>query len=286
MTKILEGKPVANRIYHNLQREITLLKKEKITPSLGVVLVGNHPASLAFISKKQEACQRLKIGFKLYKLDEDIKETELIKLIKKLNNNPKVHGILVQIPLPNHLDSAKIISQISINKDVDGFGEENLKNIIYRRETFAPAVAEAVLEILEFYKISLKGKKIVILGRGRYVGQVIASKLISLGFRPVVGHKKTKNLESIIKAADILISAIGQPSFIKKYMVKKKVVIIDVGTSYFKGKIIGDADFSELGGFVSAITPTPGGVGPVTVACLLKNVVRAARIQNIKTLDK
>lgn len=277
MTQILDGKVVAEKILNNVKKEVSSLSKKGIKPKLDVILVGDNPASLVFIKEKKEACRLLGIGFELHKFDKQLGEEILLKLVESLNQDIKTHGILVQLPLPYNLDGEKIISKISIKKDVDGFKEENLDKLIYGQEKFAPAVVGAIMEILKFYNIKLADKKIVILGRGRYVGQPIALKLISQKLKPIVCNENTKDIEKFIKRADILISAVGKPKMIKRQMVKKGVVVIDVGTKFVGGKITGDADFRSLENWTGAITPTPGGVGPVTVACLLRNVVKAAK---------
>jgi len=265
MVKILEGQVVAEKIYTHLQKEIKKLKKK---PFLAVILVGNDAPSKVFVARKKEACERIGLGFKLFRLPSSTQQNKLIELIKDLNKNPEIAGIVVQLPLPKHFNREKILAAVSCNKDVDGFLEQS---------QFLPAVALAVREIIKFYKIPLKKKKIVVVGRGKYVGESIVKVLQANHLAVEAVDQRTKSKERIIQQADILITAVGQPGLIQAEGIKRKVIIIDVGTTLVGGKIVGDVDFASVKEKVKAITPVPGGVGPVTVACLLKNVVEAAK---------
>lgn len=262
---ILFGKPVAEKIYQNLERDIQKLRERKIIPSLSVVLVGEDPASLSYVKMKEKIAQHLGINFKLFHLPGIVQEKVVSNLIDELNLNKHISGIIVQLPLPENFNTEKILKKILPQKDIDGFFG-----------AFYPPTAQAILEIFKFYKISLKNKKIVIIGYGRLVGKPLEKLLLSQGLKPIVCDFKTVNLKALTKTADIIITATGVPALIKPEMISQNAVIIDAGTAESGGKIAGDVDLNVYPK-IKAYSPVPGGVGPVTVAMLMKNVVGAAK---------
>jgi len=253
---ILYGRKVAESIYQSL--------KTDNRPFLAVVLIGSDPASILYIKVKEKIAKRLGIGFHLYRLEDNISKEELEGLIARLNQDDKISGIIIQLPLPKKFDTEKILKKILPEKDIDGF-----------QRFFPPPTAQAILEILKYYKIDYKGKNIVILGYGRLVGRPLEYLLKKQGLSATICDSSIPNLKEKTLRADILISATGVPGIIKEDMVSKKAVIIDAGTSESKGKIVGDVD-SRVYVKVLAYTPVPGGVGPVTVACLMRNLFEAA----------
>lgn len=284
--KIIDGKKVASDIRAEL-KVITdkLIADGKKVPGLAAILVGDNPASQVYVNSKAKACSE--IGFKsvIEKLDSNISQTDLIDKIKFYNENDEFHGILVQLPLPKHIDESEIINSISVNKDVDGFHPVSVGNLVIGNETFAPCTPAGIQELLKRYNIETKGKHVVVVGRSNIVGKPIANMLL----------QKKENANSIVtvchsagdvkkftKQAEILVAAIGVPNFIKADMVSEGVVIIDVGinriedSSSSKGyKIVGDVDYEDVFPKASFITPVPGGVGPMTIAMLLKNTLLA-----------
>jgi len=259
--KLLYGKVVAEKIYQEIKAEIKL---KKIKPAMAVILVGNLAASLSFIKAKEKISKDLGIGFKLYHFLEIVTEREVLNLITVLNKNSNINGIIVQLPLPENIKTESIIKAIDPGKDIDGLLGEIL----------TPSAA-AVLGILKFYEISLKNKKIVLVGHGRLVGQPLNKQLIKIGNAPIICDKNTPDLSQETLKADILISATGVPGLIKPDMVKNSVAIVDAGTAEADGQITGDVDKATYEK-VFAVSPVPGGVGPLTVAYLMKNLVNAA----------
>jgi len=262
---IFYGKPVAKKIYADLEKELSKLKDKNICPNLGVILVGEDFASLSYVRAKEKIAEKLGIGFRLFHLPGISSEKQVEKILEDLNQNKFISGIIVQLPLPKDFNSERILQKIAPKKDIDGFYGD-----------FAPPTAEAILEILKFYQISPKGKKIVLLGYGRLVGKPLEKLLRKQGFEPAICEKKTPDLEGKLATAEIIVSATGVSHLIKAAMVKKEAVIIDAGTSEVGGKLAGDLD-PEVYEKVKAYSPVPGGVGPVTVACLMRNVVQATK---------
>ena len=263
---ILLGKPVVAKIYQNLENDIRELREKKVVPSLGVVLVGEDPASLSYVKMKEKIANRLGIDFQLFHLPGIVPEKTVENLIQDLNLNKYISGIIIQLPLPDNFKTEKILKKVLSAKDIDGF-----------YGNFHPPTAQAILEILKFYGISLKDKKIVIVGHGRLVGKPLKKILVSQSLKPIICDFKTTNLKTLTKSADIIITATGVPALIKPDMVNKNAVIIDAGAAEAGGKIAGDVDpivYTKI----KAYSPVPGGVGPVTVAMLMKNVVEAAKI--------
>lgn len=258
---ILYGKPVAEKIYQSIKPDLEKIAKQY----LAVILVGEDPASLSYVKIKERVAERLGLGFRLYHLSGITSEREILTLLGDLNQNKFISGIVVQLPLPKSFSEEKILDHIIPEKDIEGFKGE-----------FSPPTAQAILEVLKFYQISLENKKIVVLGHGQLVGKPFEKLLLKQGLKPIVCDSETKDLKEKIFSADILISAIGVPNFVKKDMVSEKVVIVDAGVAESKGKIVGDIS-KEVYEKASSYSPVPGGVGPVTVACLMKNFVEAAK---------
>lgn len=261
---ILSGKQVAEKIYSELKNKISQLKNRSITPTLAVILAGDDPASLSYVKIKEKVAQNLGIGFELFQFGANETPEKIENLIKNLNAQSNIHGIIVQLPLPTSFQTDEILKLIDPKKDVDGF-----------LGLFHSATAEAILEILNFYKIDYRRKKIALVGHGRLVGQPLSDILISQGIEPLVCDSSTKDLAKKVREADILISATGVPEIIKPDMVKDGAIIIDAGTAEANGKIVGDISGQVYKKDIS-YTPTPGGVGPVTVAVLMSHVVEAA----------
>lgn len=253
---ILDGRQVADKIYKDLERKIEGLKKQNIQPFLAVVLIGDDPASLLYIKKKEEKADELGIGFKLYHFPTMASEHDVLNLIQDLNQNDSIHGIIVQLPLPKNIDTDKILKSITPEKDI---------------ESVSPA-AQAILEILKYYNIDLNNKKIVIVGRGKLVGQPLEKILKSQNLDFIICDSKTPDLSSQLLSADIIISGVGEPRLISTDMISKKAIVIDAGTAESSGKIGGDVD-PAVYEKVKSYSPVPGGVGPVTVAMLYKNLI-------------
>lgn len=270
--KILDGKKLAEEIKKDIKKKV---KKLKLKPGLAAILVGDNPASQLYVSMKKKSCQECGIHFELYKFKENTLDTEIIDTIIALNRNDKVHGIIVQLPLPKHLDKTIILQAIDPLKDVDGLNSVNLGDIMANNEKLIPATPKGVITLLDYYKIDVKGKDVVIVGHSSVVGKPLAMMFLNRDATTTVCHEFTKDLKQYTQKADILISATGVPNLIKKSMVKKNAIVIDVGISKVKGKISGDVDFKEVKKIASYVTPVPGGIGPMTIASLLENVLIA-----------
>jgi len=283
---LLDGKIVAQEIRSELKIEIEELKaKYGRIPGLVAILVGENPASKVYVSMKSKACNEVGIFSKVEKLDSNISEGELLNVISKYNLDENYHGILVQLPLPKHINQDKILNKISVQKDVDGFNPFNVGNLMIGNDTFLPCTPYGIIELLSRYKISTKGKHAVVLGRSNIVGKPIANMLVqkneNANATVTVCHSNSLNLTDITKQADILIAAIGSPEFVTANMVKDGAIVIDVGINRVvdnsdKGyRLVGDVKFDEVSMKASYITPVPGGVGPLTIGMLLKNTVKA-----------
>ena len=284
---IIDGKQIAADIRAELKVTVSKLTEEgKGVPGLVAILVGEDPASKVYVGMKQKACDEVGLYSKLDRLSAETSEAELLQLIDQYNNDEKIHGILVQLPLPKHINEDAIIEAISPSKDVDGFHPINVGNMMIGKDTLYPCTPHGVLELLRRYNIETKGKHVVVVGRSNIVGKPVANMLLQkkAGANAVVTvvHSAAEDLTSITKQADILIAAIGVPEFIKADMVKEGVVIIDVGVNRVEDstkksgyKLVGDVDFAEVSEKSSFITPVPGGVGPMTIAMLLQNTYLA-----------
>jgi methylenetetrahydrofolate dehydrogenase (NADP+)/methenyltetrahydrofolate cyclohydrolase len=273
---IIDGKRVASQIKENIVAEVRSLKqKTGKTPGLAVVLVGDDHASAVYVRTKNKTCKNL--GFQSFEniLPANTKESTLLGLIDELNKDERVSGILVQLPLPSHISSYKILEAINPQKDVDGFHLENIGRLVTGNATFKPCTPEGIIQLLDHYKVDIEGKNAVVLGRSNIVGKPISLLLLERNATVTICHSRTKNLSAITKSADILIAAIGKPNFVTADMVKDDVVIIDVGINRVNDKLIGDVDYQSVSKKASLITPVPGGVGPMTIAVLMANTLQA-----------
>lgn len=277
MATIMNGKEISKKIRDQVKEEVNKLKEKNIFPKLAVIMVGQDPASKVYVKNKSKACLDTGIEYEEFLLDENTSMEELLKLIKELNERKDIHGILLQSPIPKHLDIYSAFETIDFRKDVDGFNPINIGRLTLKRQTFISCTPYGVMKLLEEYKINLKGANVVILGRSNIVGKPLAQCLLNEDATVTICHSKTKNVEEITKNADIVISAIGKPKFVKANMIKENAVVIDVGINRTKTGIIGDVDFEEVSKIASYITPVPGGVGPMTIAMLLHNVIIAAK---------
>lgn len=279
MAIIIDGKMIAKKTRENLKKEVEELKKEGITPKLAVIMVGDNPASKVYVKNKSKACDEVGVEYEEYILEAGIKQKELLELIQKLNNNKEINGILLQSPLPSKLDINEAFRTIDYRKDVDGFHPMNVGKLVLGQDTFVSCTPYGIMRLLEEYKIDLCGKHVVILGRSNIVGKPLVQCCLNNNATVTVCHSKTKEIENVTKDADVLISAIGKPRFVTADMIKDGVVVIDVGINRLDtGEIVGDIDFESVSKKASYITPVPGGVGPMTIAMLLNNVVKAAML--------
>lgn len=277
MAIIMDGKALSKKIREQVKEEVDRLKQKNIFPKLAVIMVGEDPASKVYVRNKSKACSDTGIEYEEFLLDENTSMDELLKVIKELNERKDVHGILLQSPIPKPLDIYAAFETIDFRKDVDGFHPVNIGRLTLKRQTFISCTPHGVMKLLEEYNINLKGANVVILGRSNIVGKPLAQCLLNEDATVTICHSKTKNIEEITKNADIVISAIGKPKFVTADMVKEGAVVIDVGINRLETGIVGDVDFEEVSKKASYITPVPGGVGPMTIAMLLHNVVIAAK---------
>ena len=277
MAQIIDGKELAKTIRLNLKENAEELRKRGIIPKLAVIMVGDDKASKIYVRNKSRACEEVGIEYEEYILNVDIKIEELLELIDKLNEDKSVHGILVQSPLPDGLDANEAFRRIDADKDVDGFNPTNVGKLTLNQDCFVSCTPYGIIKMLEAYNIKTEGSHAVIIGRSNIVGKPLIQCLLNKNATVTVCHSRTKNIEEITKQADILIAALGKPKFVTREMVKEGAVVIDVGINRLEdGKIVGDTDFENLQDKVSNITPVPGGVGPMTIAMLMNNVIKAA----------
>ena len=276
--KILDGRLVSDFLLSKVARGVSKLKRNGITPKLCIILVGKNAASLSYIRQKENATKKTGIAYIQKNLPASVSTVKLVSVIESLNKNKSIHGILVQLPLPEHIAVPIVIRAIDPAKDVDGFQAYNLGKMLLSAdfEHLAPCTPRGIIEMLEFYKISPTGKNVTIIGRSNIVGKPLAVMLINRDATVTVCHSKTANLASFTKNADILVAAVGRPRFVKASMVKRGAVVIDVGITKVENKLVGDVDFGAVSKKASFITPVPGGVGPMKVACLMQNMLRAA----------
>lgn len=276
--KLIDGKTISAQIKDELKEQVAELKEQGVELALAVIQVGEDPASSVYVRNKKNACAYIGINSIAHELPEDTTQEELLDLIDKLNNDDKVNGILVQLPLPNHIDEDTIINAISPNKDVDGFHPQNVGALSIGKKGFVSCTPAGVIQLLKRSNIDIEGKECVVLGRSNIVGKPMAMLLLRENGTVTVCHSKTNNLKEITKRADILIVALGKPKFITKEYIKEGAVVIDVGIHRnSENKLCGDVDFDDVKDIVSAITPVPGGVGPMTIAMLMYNCVNSIR---------
>ena len=280
MAQIVDGKELAKNIRLKLKEEVIELKNADINPKLAVIMVGDDKASKVYVKNKSKACEDVGIEYEEYILPANTKMEELLELIEKLNNDETVHGILVQSPLPQGLDANEAFRTISPKKDVDGFNPINVGKLSLNQDCFVSCTPYGIIKMLEAYNIQIEGAHAVIIGRSNIVGKPLAQCLLNKNATVTICHSRTKNLKEITKQADILIAAIGKAKFVTEDMVKDGATVIDVGINRLDdGKLLGDTDFENIKDKVSYITPVPGGVGPMTIAMLMHNVVKAAKQQ-------
>lgn len=278
MAEIINGKLVSKTLRESIATEVEELKARGITPGLAVILVGNNPASAVYVRNKHKACLEVGINSIEITLPESTTEAELLAKVEELNRDRAVHGILVQLPLPKHIDENAIINAISPDKDVDAFHPSNVGRIVIGDYKFLPCTPAGIMELLKFYNIEIEEKECVVIGRSNIVGKPMSLLLLEKNGTVTVCHSRTKNLADITRRADIVVIAIGRANFLTADMVKEGAVIVDVGINRMPdGKLCGDVDFESVSALASYITPVPGGVGPMTITTLLKNTLTAAK---------
>lgn len=272
---IIDGKHVSQEIRKRVARETEELAKTGRRPGLATVLVGEDPASAVYVRNKNKTCGE--VGFRSFEhhLPAETKESELLKLVDDLNRNPDVNGILVQLPLPKQIDSNKVLQAIDPRKDVDGFHPVNIGRLLTGDTAFAPCTPAGIIELLDFYRIGIEGKNAVVLGRSNIVGKPAALLLLHRHATVTICHSRTRDLPAVTRSADLLVAAIGKPAFVRGDMIKEGAVVIDVGVNRVDGKLVGDVLFEEAVKKASYITPVPGGVGPMTIAMLMDNTLKA-----------
>ena len=273
--KIIDGNKIAKSIIESIKNKVKSMKEK---PGLALVMVGNNPASEVYVHFNEKDSKEAGFYCERHNLEEKTGEMDLLKLVSKANNNPKIHGILVQLPLPRHIDEKLITDSILPHKDVDGFTALNLGNLLSEKTILAPATARAVINLIGSTGTKIEGKNAVVVGRSNIVGKPVAMMLLEKNATVTICHSKTKNLADYTKKADILIVAVGKPNLIKKEMVKEGAVVIDVGINRVNGKLIGDVDFENVKEIAGFITPVPGGVGPMTRAMLMENTLKAMEL--------
>lgn len=277
MANILDGKQTAQKIRSKLKEKVDNLKNNGIIPKLAVIMVGEDIGSKIYVKNKSKACEEIGIEYEEYLLNENTSMEELLNLINELNDREDVHGILLQSPIPKHLDINLAIKAISPEKDVDGFHPVNVGKLVLGQETFVSCTPFGVIKLLEEYNIEMAGKNVVIIGRSNIVGKPLIQCLLNKDATVTVCHSKTENIKEITKRADIVIVAIGRAKFLTADMVKSNAVVVDVGINRNEeGKVCGDVDFENVSKIASYITPVPGGIGPMTIAMLMHNIVKAA----------
>ncbi len=281
MAEIISGKEVSAQVRAAVKQECEALKSQGIQPGLAVIIVGDDPASRVYVNNKKKACADVGFVSEEYALEAETSQEELLALIEKLNNKKEINGILCQLPLPEHLDEKAVINAISPLKDVDAFHPSNVGRIMIGDYHFLPCTPAGVMEMIHSAGIDVNGKNCVVIGRSNIVGKPMAMLLLHENGTVTICHSRTKNLKEICAQADILVAAVGRPKFVTADMVKPGAVVLDVGINRLPdGKLCGDVDFEAVEPKASYITPVPGGVGPMTIAMLMKNTLRAAKLQN------
>ena len=276
MTKIISGTDLAKKLRTEIKEEATILQQRGITPTLAVVLVGDNKASKSYVNSKHKACLENNINSVKIELDENISTASLINEIEKLNNDSEVHGILVQLPLPKHIDAEQILNAVSPQKDVDGFHPINVGKLVIGEAKLIPCTPLGILEMIKSTGDEIDGKLALVIGRSNIVGKPISTLLLQNNATVITAHSKTKNLDSLLEQADIIVSCVGSAHFLTgEEKVKETVTIIDVGNNYKDGKLVGDVNLENFMGKVKYISPVPGGVGPLTITMLMRNTLVA-----------
>jgi len=277
VTEIIDGKKISAEIKGRIKENVAVLKAEGRTPGLAAVLVGDNPASVIYVRNKRKACEEVGIYSEEHKLPASTKQEDLLNLILQLNNDLKIHGILVQLPLPKHLDTEQVLYAVSPKKDVDGLHPNNVGHLTMGSPVFVPCTPAGVMAILDYHKIPIEGRRAVIVGRSNLVGRPVGLLLMHRNATITVCHSRTRDIGAVCREGDILIAAIGKPRFITADMVKNGAAVIDVGINRLPdGKLVGDVDYEPVSQKAGWITPVPGGVGPMTIAMLLQNTLEAA----------
>lgn len=280
MALIISGKTISAAVKDRIKAEVQELKEKGVTPGLAVIIVGNDPASEVYVASKERACAELSMYSEKYALPEETTEEELLKLVEELNNRDEIHGILCQLPLPRHINEKTILDAISPLKDVDAFHPQNVGKIMIGDYDFLPCTPAGIMEMLKYSNIDPAGKHCVVIGRSNIVGKPMAMLMLHANATVTICHSRTQNLKEITKQADILVAAVGRANFVTADMVKPGAVVVDVGMNRPEGgKLCGDVNFSEVEPVASAITPVPGGVGPMTISMLMQNTLAAARLK-------
>lgn len=275
--RIIDGKALSNTIKEDVAQRVTALKEKGLTPGLAVVLVGEDPASSVYVRNKAAACEKAGLHSEVIRLKADITETALLDVVRDLNANPRIHGILVQLPLPAHLDAAKVIETIAAEKDVDGFHISNAGLLMTGQPLFRPCTPYGIMKMLESQDVALRGAEAVVVGASNIVGKPMAMLLLAAGATVTICNSKTRDLAAQTRRADVLVVATGRPEMVTGDMVKPGAVVIDVGINRLPdGRLTGDVEFASASQVAGAITPVPGGVGPMTIAMLLVNTLEAA----------
>ena len=276
MTKIISGTDLAKKLRAEIKEEATILQQKGITPTLAVVLVGDNKASKSYVNSKHKACLENNINSVKIELDENISTASLLNEIEKLNNDDNVHGILVQLPLPKHIDAEQILNAVSPQKDVDGFHPINVGKLVIGEAKLIPCTPLGILEMIKSTGDEIDGKLALVIGRSNIVGKPISTLLLQNNATVIIAHSKTKNLDSLLEQADIIVSCVGSAHFLTgEEKVKETVTIIDVGNNYKDGKLVGDVNLENFMGKVKYISPVPGGVGPLTITMLMRNTLVA-----------
>ncbi|MCR1897998.1 bifunctional methylenetetrahydrofolate dehydrogenase/methenyltetrahydrofolate cyclohydrolase FolD [Irregularibacter muris] len=276
-SKILDGKKLAKKIREEIAQKVIHLKNEKaIIPGIAVIILGEDPASHTYVNMKEKACKEVGFYSEIHRLQNSTKEEELLKLIEQLNHNEKIHGILVQLPLPDHINENIINAHISPFKDVDGFHPSNLGKLFLGQPSFVSCTPKGIIKLLKYYGVEIRGKHAVVIGRSNIVGKPIATLLLNEDATVTLCHSKTRDLAQYTQQADIIVSAVGKAHLINHKMIKREAIIIDAGMNRLNGSLVGDIDFHDVIEKVKLITPVPGGVGPMTITMLLENTLEAA----------
>lgn len=279
MAKIIDGKQISLDIKNELKEKVAKYKEQGIEITLAVVKVGNDPASAVYVRNKEKACEYVGINSKTLALPEETTEEELLNVVKELNEDKNVNGILVQLPLPKHIDESKVLLTIDSTKDVDGFHPVNVGKMVIGEDTFLPCTPAGIIEMIKRIDIDIEGKECVVIGRSNIVGKPMAMLMLKENATVTIAHSRTKDLKEVTKRADIIVAAIGKAKFVTADYVKEGAVVIDVGMDRDEnGKLCGDVDFESVSKVASAITPVPGGVGPMTVTMLLVNCLRSVEL--------
>ncbi|MEJ7418542.1 bifunctional methylenetetrahydrofolate dehydrogenase/methenyltetrahydrofolate cyclohydrolase FolD [Staphylococcus warneri] len=280
VAKLLDGKQIAKDYRQGLKDQVEVLKSKGYTPKLSVILVGNDGASQSYVRSKKKAAEKIGMISEIVHLSEDTSEEDVLSELERLNNDDSVSGILVQVPLPKQVSEQKVLEAINPEKDVDGFHPSNIGKLYIDEQTFVPCTPLGIMEILKYADIDIEGKNAVVIGRSHIVGQPVSKLLLQQNATVTILHSRSKDMASFIKEADIVVSAVGKPELVTKDMVKEGAVIIDVGnTPDENGKLKGDVAFDEVKEVASAITPVPGGVGPLTITMVLNNTLLAEKMR-------